>query len=89
MEEFSPSCPAVKHPASVKKKVGTKSRPDLYLLGRPRSNVISPMKLPKVLQILQRLVGIMMNKEVTEKEAATNVTNEIKAVWKHHFGILL
>ena len=73
----------------MKKKVGTKSRPDFYLLVRPKSDAILLIKLPKVLQILQRLVGIMMNKEVTEKEAATNVTNEIKAVWKHHFGILL
>ena len=72
---------------------GTNSRPDLYLLGRPKVDHLSFVKLPKFLHILQRFLGMMLDENANKKRdgakhhAADIVAGEVIEIWKHHFGI--
>ena len=78
-------------------RAGTSSRPCLYLLDQPLSTPLRMTKLPKRRQILQRLEGLLLGNDITNKsnqkkndikeEAAASVAKEVTAVWKHHFGI--
>ena len=90
----APPAPAKTSPAANPKTPGSSSRPDLYLLGRPKHDSLDMVKLPKVKQILQRYYELAKQEDVVKslrpkETCARKVIEEVKDVWRHHFGMRL
>ena len=88
----SPAQSAKTSSAAFPKTPGSSSRPDLYLLGRPKHDSLDLLKLPKVKQILQRFYELAKEEDVVKslrpkETCARKVIEEVKEVWRHHFGI--
>ena len=91
---LAPPAPAKTSPAANPKTPGSSSRPDLYLLGRPKHDSLDMVKLPKVKQILQRYYELAKQEDVVKslrpkETCARKVIEEVKDVWRHHFGMRL
>ena len=79
-------------PAAAPKVPQSSTRPSLFLLGQASSTPLTVGKLPKNIQLLQRFFGLLKTNfkdcppNTAKVTAAAKVAEEVKAVWKHHFG---
>ena len=88
---FSRLClnPQPSSPAAPKVSDGSSSRKTHYLLGKSLhpSTLLGYIKLPKMDRLLQKILGILQEEKVTEITAVRRVSDEMKEVWRHHFGL--
>ena len=76
-------------PAAVPRMTeGSQTRRSVYLLGKllHPSTPLGISKLPKLGSILNKVLGILEEEQVSRDVAVKRVTKEVKDIWKHHFG---
>ena len=77
------AAPTVKKTPQVKTPASTSTRTTFFLVGKPPIS-FGFSKLPKAKDVLGRHLIYMESKSLTE--ASKSTTEDIKAVWLHHFG---
>ena len=77
-------------PSTPKATAGSSSRPQFFILGNPAPD-LKMSKLPTTEAILGKFLLELAGKadKGSAAEAASSVRQEMKIVWKHHFGIRL
>ena len=80
-----PSSRASSMSTSKVSSAGTQSRPKIYLLDSYPS-LFGFSKLPKTGNVLRVFLSKIKDTENNRQIAAQETTNELKKVWKHHFG---
>ena len=79
-------------PAAAARAPQSSTRPSLYLLGQVSSTTLTGSKLPQKIQLLRRFHGLFKTDfkdtplRIAKAPAAEKVAEEVKAVWKQHFG---